>query len=494
MTAAMPKEVTDAAQFSLGKYLKDASVFGLAQQLLKLSSLVTLPLITKKLGVDQYGLLTLTNALSGFLVWFVLWSFPSATVRLLVGEKDPYRMAQVHHTALIFIAGSGLVWYAIAWPFMEPLSVYFFGHAHYAILVHLSILSTIVTAAVNLLMAVYRIREENVRYTRIDVVFNLLATALTVAILLIVDNVVPVVVALVLFKTLRSFWLLIQFVRMYGWARPSIDLFRPYLKFCMPLLIPQIMAWSMNLSDRFFLSHYFDAETVGIYTANYNLPILLNHLVLALFFSFTPAFARLWNAGDHTTLRRDFARTANIMLAIGLPMAVGMSLLCTPLMTLLTTPEVGQASWQVVPFVAFAYLFVGLGGYGSEVFMYLKKTGTTGWFATGAALLNLLGNALLIPQYGVLGASISTAMAFALQSLITTYMAQRLFAFHFDGPFIFKIVISTAGMGIILFVLPSDQTWHALVKIPVGGILYILFLYILQGCPSGNQIRALLRS
>ena len=72
---ASPESTTQSsAPAKLGKYFKDAGIFGIAQQLLKLTSLVTLPVLTKKMGVDQYGLLAMFNAAAGFAVWFVLWS------------------------------------------------------------------------------------------------------------------------------------------------------------------------------------------------------------------------------------------------------------------------------------------------------------------------------------------------------------------------------------------------------------------------------------
>ena len=476
------------AWVSIGKYLRDAGTFGLAQQILKLSSLITLPIITKKLGVDQYGILALANTFAGFLVWFVLWSFPSGIIRLLAGERDRHRVSQVHATALLLIVGSGLAWYAIAFPFVNTLAGSFFGGPEYAILIHLAILTTIFTSAVSLLMSPYRIKGENARYTRIDVTFSLMATGLTILVLLLVDNAIPVFAALLFFKGIRSLWLLRQFVKAYGWARPCLRSFRPYLRFCLPLLVPQVMSWSMTLSDRLFIGYYYDITQVGIYSASYNLPVFVNQLVSALFFSFTPVFARLWNEGDHDRLRHFYRTTANILLGVGLPMVVGMSVLCGPLMSLLTTPEVGATSWRVVPFVAASYLCVGLAGYGSDVYLNLRRTGITGLFSTGAALINLGANFVLIPRYGILGAAMATLGAYAALAVTIHTRARREFHFTLDGGFAIKVLFASAGMGLLLWFFRPENPWHVVWLIPLGVLSYAAFLYVFTGRPGRGEI------
>ncbi|MEE2753535.1 MAG: hypothetical protein VX910_06090, partial [Candidatus Latescibacterota bacterium] len=154
-----------------GRYFKDAGLFGIAQQLLKLTSLATLPVLTKKLGIEQYGLFALFNASAGFAVWFILWSFPSATVRLLSAETDRQKIASVHITALLLIVGSGLVWLAIAWPFLTPLAQMIGVEPSVVVA---AILAAIVSGAVSLLMTAYRIDSRNTRYAMIDFVSGLL--------------------------------------------------------------------------------------------------------------------------------------------------------------------------------------------------------------------------------------------------------------------------------------------------------------------------------
>lgn len=479
---------------NLGNYLKDAGFFGLAQQFLKLSSLITLPIITKKLGVDQYGVLALTNTLSGFIIWFILWSFPSATVRFLAGETHHKVIAQVHYTALIFIVVSGSIWFLISLPSLDFLAIRVFQDIQYKRLIQLAILSATFSAITNLLMVTYRIREENRHYIQIDVIFSLLTTAVTIAVLLWVDNVIPVVLAVVCLKFVRNIYLFVSFVRFYGWVPSSLSVFQPYLRFSLPLLIPQIMSWVLTLSDRFIIGLYYTPTQVGIYSASYNLAILVNHIILALFFTFTPVFARLWNNKEYDKLRLYFKNTSNLLIGLGIPMTVGMSMLCDPILTLLATSEVGNASIQVIPFVALSYILFGLGGYGTEIFLYHKKSSTTGIFAALAAIINLGLNFWLIPHWGVLGAAISTLIAYTIQTTLLLTYGKRLFAFSFDLKFMRSVFVATIGMGLLIWSLPLPSPWHALWHVPVGVITYSTILYIITGCPSKAQLRTYLQA
>lgn len=483
---ASPESTTQSsAPAKLGKYFKDAGIFGIAQQLLKLTSLVTLPVLTKKMGVDQYGLLAMFNAAAGFAVWFILWSFPSATVRLLSEETDRQKVASIHITALLMIVGSGLAWLAVAWPFLVPLAKLVGGRTSIVIA---AVLAAIVSGAVSLLMASYRIDSRNTRYAVIDVASGVLFAATIITVALTSTDIIWVMIGVIVFKGCRALLLLADFLRTYGWAAPSLRTFKPVASLSAPLLFPQIAAWSMNLADRFFLGAYVGAEAVGIYAANYNLPVFVNQLTGAIFFSFTPLFARMWNRNDFDGVRHGFRQAGNGIFGIGIPMVAGLTLLGPRIMLLLTTHDVAAYSMQVIPFVALAYLITALGGFGSEICLYNRRSGMLAGFSVGAAALNLVLNWLWIPHWGVFGASLATLVAFSVLSAVTLVFSRGLFTFSLDLRFFFRVIVATAVMVLTLISIPDVSPWLSLALVPLGGAVYGLILYLVSGRPSADQL------
>jgi O-antigen/teichoic acid export membrane protein len=444
-----------------------------------------LPILTKKLGVEQYGLFAIFNAAAGFAVWFILWSFPSATVRLLSAETDKKKVASIHITALLLITGSGLVWLAIAWPFLTPLAGLIGTDP---VVVIAAVLAAIVSGTVSLLMTSYRIDSRNKRYATIDLVSGVLFAATIIFVALSSADILWVMIGVIVFKGVRALVLLADFVKTYGFAAPSWGNFKPIVSLSAPLLFPQIAGWSMHLADRFFLGALAGSEAVGIYAANYNLPVFVNHLTGAIFFSFTPVFARMWNTGDFDGVRNSFRQTGNAMFGIGIPMIVGMTILGPQIMTLLTTPEIAAHSRQIIPFVALAYLSTALGGFGSEVCMYSGRTKALAVLAVLAAGLNLILNSLMIPIWGVFGAAAATLIAYAGLTTATTVYARRIMTFHMDLRFLCHALFASGAMALAIISIQHPSPWLAILLIPLGAVIYGLTLYIVSGRPSWDQL------
>lgn len=468
-------------------YTKEIGVYGSVQQLIGLSSLIMLPIITKKLGVEQYGVMSLANTTSNFLIWFVLWSFPSGLIRFLSGQDDVFKVAQTFYTSLLVIILSGLAWFTIEWSIYPYLAKTIFGDLRYSIILHLVVLGSVFTSGADLFMTSFRIREENILYIRINTFLNILRIGLMIGILIISNDIVDFFIVIFFFNAIQFLWLFLRFYQDYGWASPNLKAFTPYFKFCLPLIIPQVMSWFISLSDRYFLGFFYDTTTVGIYSANYSLPNFILIFVSAVFFVFDPVFNRLWNNEDYNLLRDRYEQTAKLVIGLGLPMVTGLTVLSKPLMTLLSTPKIGDASMEVIPFVAISHLCYAFYSYGANIFLFQRRSLITGIFVTSGAVVNVLGNLVLIPRYNILGAAIATLLAYLVMTIFALTAARKQFSFSFDLIFLLKALIASVVMGVTLWFFPADASLKTLLLIPLGIVIYLGILFIIGGVPDQIQ-------
>ncbi|MBS13340.1 MAG: hypothetical protein CME19_17260 [Gemmatimonadetes bacterium] len=487
-TATHPDTVREGRSFL--DHLKDSGAFGIGQILVKLTSLITLPVLIKTLGEHDYGRLATVNAASGLLVWVVLWSLPSATVRFLAGVQDRTHVARVHSCAVLVIVGSTAFWLGIL---SAGLSVWGADALGDPLLPYLAMLLSTFTALVSLFMTSYRIRDENRRYVSVDMAFTVLNAIVLVTAVLYWQELTALLIALVGFKAVRSIWLTVQFTRHFGFAAPDWEGFKPFWTFSLPLLFPQAMAWMTNLSDRLIIGIYHSQEVVGIYAANYNLSILVNHLTAAVFFAFTPTFSRLWSAGDTNRFGSLAVRSANAMLAVGLPVVVAISCLSPLVMSLLATGAVAQASLWIVPFVAVGLLLNAFAGYGGEVMMLNRLTGRIVLQSAVGAGTNLILNIILVPVYPLAGAAIATLLSFGVLFGTSIVLSRAAFRLRFDLGFALKVVISAAFMT-FCFELVSANLWHRALIAPIAGATYVGSLYVLSGMPTLADMRAKLET
>ena len=117
------------------------------------------------------------------------------------------------------------------------------------------------------------------------------------------------------------------------------------------------------------------------------------------------------------------------------------------LVRLLATPEFYEGS-RVVGVLAFATV-----AYGAYVVMAIgvgrARRTQFNWVITGlAAALNVALNLVLIPPYGMMGAAVATAGAYALMFALMTWYAQRVF----PTPYQWRRVLTAAGAAVVLLV------------------------------------------
>ncbi|MFA7278403.1 MAG: flippase [Candidatus Gracilibacteria bacterium] len=147
--------------------------------------------------------------------------------------------------------------------------------------------------------------------------------------------------------------------------------------------------------------------------------------------------------------------------------------------------------------LVFALMFSFINTLFSFVLISVNQQKRLLWINIGAIVVNLIINALVIPQWGFRGAAMTSVIA-ELYILAATYSASRHYLkYHLRFGNIFKIIMSSVVMGIVVFVLREPLSGlignkNLLVLIPVGGAMYAGMLFA-TGVLSREKIRSVLR-
>lgn len=117
--------------------------------------------------------------------------------------------------------------------------------------------------------------------------------------------------------------------------------------------------------------------------------------------------------------------------------------------------------------------------------------------ATGAtAVLNLALNALLIPQYGILGAAVATTIGYGSLPLFQVLVARKLGFQPFGDARLLRIAVTglVAAVPIVLLATTIQSTLLALVVVPPTGFVIYLVAAILTGAVELDEIFDILTS
>jgi O-antigen/teichoic acid export membrane protein len=235
----------------------------------------------------------------------------------------------------------------------------------------------------------------------------------------------------------------------------------------------------VDLADRFLLLRLKDAAEVGLYSVGARVTTTMLILLLALRTAW-PAFA--YSIKDDREAKRTYSFVLTYVLFFSCWMSLALALLAPWIVRLLTRPLFYPGS-RVVPvlafgataFIAFNVMSIGIGR--------AKKT-QFNWVVTGiAAAINIGLNLILIPPYGMMGAAVSTLVAYVVMFLGMTVRAQQVFPVPYQWRRIALVVGSAVGLTVLGKTL----------NVPLGGALGLVAIYPLLLLPLGFYLPVELR-
>jgi O-antigen/teichoic acid export membrane protein len=117
----------------------------------------------------------------------------------------------------------------------------------------------------------------------------------------------------------------------------------------------------------------------------------------------------------------------------------------------------------------------------AQILALEKKTKIAGAIWIIAATLNFGLNLIFVPYIGILGAAITTLIAFALAVILTTYYSFKCFTFAVDLRFISKSIFASIIMSLVIVKWNPAGILNVLIVIGVCAVVYGTILLLLGG-------------
>jgi len=171
----------------------------------------------------------------------------------------------------------------------------------------------------------------------------------------------------------------------------------------------------LRQTDTLMIGMMVGTSSVGIYAAALETSAWVNFVLLAVNSIAAPMFAALYVEGDRANLQRLAATVARWMFPLALLVSVGLMVFADPILGLFGA-EFGAAKPAMLWLIGGQLVNVGAGSVG----YLLTMTGHQNQCAIAvgcSAVLNFGLNLVLIPQFGLVGAAIATAICMSVWNL-----------------------------------------------------------------------------
>jgi len=452
---------------------RHSAIYGLGGLVSRILATLLLPLYTHYLPPGAYGRVEIVTAATAVLSIALQLGISSAFFRFYFDAKAHTEKLTVIRTSFWFTMTMSTVGLVLGVVFAGPVG-HAIGLGHDPSLVRAGAVGLWAQTNYNQLTALFRVEERSVAYaiaSVANVLITVAAMVLSVAVFhwgavgLVVGNftgTLVVYVALVLYRTEQ---LGLEFDR---------TLFRKMQKFGMPLVPSALALWAINFIDREFIVWYNGKAEVGVYSAAIKIASVVTFVMIA-FRTAWPAFA--YSIEDDREARRTYSFVLTYLLAVASWLALALGALAPWWVELLTNSRYQRAD-KGVALLAFAgaiyagYTVLAIGSGRA------RRT-QLNWVVTGVgAAVNVGLNFWLIPRWGMVGAAISTAVAYVVLFAGMTWYAQHVY----PVPYQWRRIVTAVGAAVALNVaaraahLPLAPSFALVLAYPL--VLLLLGFYL----------------
>lgn len=388
-----------------------------------LLGLISLPIITWFFSVEDVGRISMLQVVMSFSVLLFCLGLDQAYVREYHEVKETPELLKL--TLL-----PGLLLTLVAYGLIFIINPTLVSHWLYEIpSVYLSIIS-ITCLAVSIisrfLSLVLRMQEQALAYSMSQLLPKVIFLVFVVSTVwlgfkkdiytLVTAHFLSIVSVFLVFSwNTRKEWLA-SFKYEFNWVR-----FRPLLLFGLPLVIGGLASWGLNVMDRLFLRSLSTFSELGVYS------VTMSIAAVATVFSgvFNTIWAPLvykWIKTEEVDLNKIDEISEHLLAAIYF--IIALSGLLSWVLPYFLPKEYIAIQYLITPCLIAPFLYT-LSETTSIGIAISRKTSYSMLASVVAMLFNALGNYLLVPSMGALGAALSTAIAFWLFYILRTELSCR---------------------------------------------------------------------
>ncbi|MCC7446774.1 MAG: oligosaccharide flippase family protein [Anaerolineae bacterium] len=452
--------------------------------------LLTFPLLVKTFDVRLYGVWIEANTIVGLLSTFSSIGLGNA-LAMKAANSAPDQAEHFYANALytfLSLCGGLTVLMWVAAPLLNDLTV----RDPIGLTVIHAVAPLVLTSSLNWLASqVCRIRQKPLTFATLDVS---LSVAKLVAVILATFH-RDLVTFAVTYVLLQSLFTLIEIGVSYRGItlrKPSWAITKDLLRAGVNLSLVSQTNWIVMFGDRLMLSVFATTAAVAIYSASYQLTLILVALGSPYLYALLPILGERWNAGDVAGAQAAIRQSTRAMFIILVPAVIGLTLTGNVLLKLLATEGFAQGA-LLIGLIALGVALDTIGTNLQYIFYAQNRPQVLRHIYLRAAVFNLIGNLIAIPLLSYYGAGIMTLLTFVIIIAALLKQTQMPLAQLFDLDTLLRCAAACLPMGVWVAVIVDSSIIRLVIAVLGGGLIYGIGILALR-VASPAEIRKFIAS
>lgn len=450
-------------------FLKSSLIYFIGNILLRGVSFFTLPLFTRLMLPEEYGLYSLYTASLGVLSIFIGLQI-QGTVNISFGNKELKEFESYISNITLFPLLGSIIGLLIL--ICIPYSVKFL-EVPSLIFGILMIIQAFWSIVISIYQSELVIKKQPKKHLIFSIITTVVQVGLSISLVLFLrDNTyLGRVLAGVLSNCLVGVYIFLKFIPRINFITLQHDWYEG-LKLSLPLIFHNLSNQVLNVADRYMLAECEGNTEVALYSFSYNLGSIINMVWLSINNAWIP-----WYFDQLKKSKVLIIKQYSKQYIIFFLYSTICFLLVSPELVYLTGGEEYNYSVYVVPLITLGYFFIFYYSFYVNYQFYKQKTYLTPIATLGAAVINIILNIILIPKMGLIGAALTTAISYFLM-LIFHYIMTVHILNHRDIPdkYLINSVVFIIVFTIILYFILNKLVirWGILLVISIFYGMYVI--------------------
>jgi len=449
------------------------------------SSLISLPVLTRVLTVDEYGQMTLITSFLFIAVGVSKLGLNHSAIRFYgefraAGGKN---LSEFYSTLFLTSIVAGVLVALLTGIVPRFIPQINWSKDLFNLLAFVAV-SIPLRSAMGIFIAFVRAEEKSKFYNVFSVVSRYFSLGASLGFLLyFMKNLYGYYGGLIFAEIMAFVFVLYLLIkdRKIGVGKISNTFLKDSLKYGLPLFGFEIASSVLSYGDRFLVEHYLNSEMLAYYSVGYNCSSYVADLiVLPLRTAIIPIYINLWFSDGEEATKRFLEKSYGYFMLLFFAIIFGVVGIREELITLVASNKYLKAQ-EVVPYIIAGKLINGTHTFFAAGLFIFKKTYVLTVSLALACVLNFALNIFLIPEFGLKGAAAANLITYVILNITIMMYSFRLIKFKIEYYSILKYGVSAAIMFLIIQRIEIyNRVAQMFFKVAVGILVYSTLVVILD--------------
>jgi O-antigen/teichoic acid export membrane protein len=377
----------------------------------QLASFLLIPIVTKSLGADAYGVWAQYKSGLRMLAPIVSLNLAYGLIRQVPSTPREARIGHLLSTTAVVVLGSSVGALAAYSSRNWLANTLLEGRVEVVVLFAFMLP---VFATTNLLLDFLRAERSIVTHSLLSVGLNLAVPVGFLALTAAGESLHTCLTYYLVIQAVVLVLLAVHILRTHPFSPPTFGGLPALILFSLPFVAVALQFAVVEFADRFLVAYYLGLEATGSYTTGYQVASGLQVFVTPFTFLLPAIIAEKWDRGQRAAVGRVLTDSAAVFVGVSVPVILIFGAYGRPLLRLLSNAAIADRAGTVLLVVSGSYLLYGVFVIAALILYARRRSASYAALWIASVVANLALNVLLIPRFGIDGAAVATFVAHSL--------------------------------------------------------------------------------